>query len=630
MKYRKDINGLRAVAVIAVVLFHFNPEIMPGGFAGVDVFFVISGFLMTGIIVKGLLSNNFSVLGFYAARASRIIPALSFLCAVLLFLGYFFLTPLDLKELGNHVVSSLGFISNFIYWRESGYFDSASHTKWLLHTWSLSVEWQFYILYPIMLMVIKKVFGFNSIRYIVLVGTLIGFLFCVAASYKWATGSYYLLPTRAWEMMVGGVAYLYPFKLGERQKKVVEYLGLSMVVFSYIFHSKFNLWPGYLAAIPVVGAFLIIQAHRENSVFTGNRVFQAIGSWSYSVYLWHWPIVVAIYYFSADEIYVYGGIALSILLGCLSKKYIENIRFKDRNSDDFRSLKHQPYHIAIVIGAIGCVFYYSNGFLSYATPSYRNVVESIVSSPYRDTCHIGSYNKPSKACEYIGDQVSWATFGDSHTVEIAYVLAKKLSQENIGLKHFSFSGCKPSYEQVDSYSKCSKWYNEAVDYIISDSRIRNVVFNHRFTAMVLGGDANNYPVANTPDNIITSDVRSVIAQTDKLINLFASTKDNVYVFYPIPELPRDIAKLVGENYLTDQDILNIVGTDTKWYEARNNYFINHFDSTEYPDNVHFINPKDVFCDKDNCYAVKDGVALYFDDDHPSLAGAEKLINLMGL
>jgi peptidoglycan/LPS O-acetylase OafA/YrhL len=135
MQFRKDINGLRAIAVIAVVLFHFNAAWMPGGFAGVDVFFVISGFLMTGIIFKGLEQKSFSILKFYVARANRIVPALAVLCLALLVFGWFYLTPLDYRALGKHVGGSMVFLSNIMYWKEAGYFDTASHGKWLLHTW---------------------------------------------------------------------------------------------------------------------------------------------------------------------------------------------------------------------------------------------------------------------------------------------------------------------------------------------------------------------------------------------------------------------------------------------------------------------------------------------------------------
>ena len=280
-KFRADINGLRAFAVIAVVLFHFNPSWVPGGFAGVDVFFVISGFLMTGIIFRGLEQNNFSILKFYVARANRIIPALAVLCLVLLIMGWFYLTPVEYRGLGKHVASSVSFLSNFMYWAEAGYFDAASHEKWLLHTWSLSVEWQFYIIYPIILVLLTKIFSTKAIKSMLVIGTILGFIFCVIATYKWPNPSYYLLPTRAWEMMLGGIAYLYPLTLRDNKKKILELVGLALIIGSYFFISSENLWPGYLAVFPVLGSFLIIQAQRNDSFITGNIVFQKIGSWSY-------------------------------------------------------------------------------------------------------------------------------------------------------------------------------------------------------------------------------------------------------------------------------------------------------------------------------------------------------------
>ena len=298
LKFRKDVNGLRAIAVIAVMLFHFNASWMPGGFADVDVFFVISGFLMTGIIFRGIEQDNFSILAFYIARANRIIPALAFLCLALLVFGWFYLAPLDYKTLGKHVASSIGFLSNIVYWSESGYFTAASHGKWLLHTWSLSVEWQFYVMYPLVLIALRKFMSVKTIKKTVLLATVLGFIFCVIFTYKWPSPAYYLLPTRAWEMMVGGVAYLYPFTLQDKRKKLVEWSGIILVLSSYVLFTKDNPWPGYLAILPVLGSFLIIQAQRNDSLITGNVICQKLGAWSYSIYLWHWPLVVVIYYFS--------------------------------------------------------------------------------------------------------------------------------------------------------------------------------------------------------------------------------------------------------------------------------------------------------------------------------------------
>jgi peptidoglycan/LPS O-acetylase OafA/YrhL len=328
MVFRNDINGLRAFAVISVVLFHFNADWMPGGFAGVDVFFVISGFLMTGIIFKGIESDSFSIIRFYIARANRIVPALALLCVVLLFFGWFQLTPLDYGSLGYHIVSSLSFTSNIIYWKEAGYFDVASHDKWLLHTWSLSVEWQFYIIYPLVLVGFKKIFSIEKVKTFVLVGTVVGFVFCVFATYKWPEASYFLLPTRAWEMMFGGIAYLYPISMDNAKKKAVERLGLALIIGSYFLISKDNYWPGYLALLPVLGTFLIISAQRDDSLITGNFFLQKIGMWSYSIYLWHWPLVVAIYYYSLSYVFVFFALFLSFFLGFLSHRYVERIKFE--------------------------------------------------------------------------------------------------------------------------------------------------------------------------------------------------------------------------------------------------------------------------------------------------------------
>ncbi len=375
MKFRKDINGLRAIAVIAVVLFHFNPYWIPGGFAGVDVFFVISGFLMTSIIFRGIENNNLSILKFYVSRANRIIPALAALCLVLLVLGFFYLHPLDYKALGKHITSSMLFLSNVIYWKESGYFDAVSHEKWLLHTWSLSVEWQFYIIYPLVLVAMRKVMSVKNMKKTILFGMILGFIFCVIVTYWKPNPSYYLLPTRAWEMMMGGVAYIYPLTIQEKRKKFVEWLGLALITLSYFLISKNSAWPGYLAILPVTGAFLIIQSQRTDSLITCNFLFQKLGTWSYSIYLWHWPLVVTIYYFSLNEMYIYIGIGLSVLLGFISNTYIEKIKFRNDLSKRFNYLKFNTIYIAIFVSLFG-VFAFKNIALMYQIPT--NIVNGML------------------------------------------------------------------------------------------------------------------------------------------------------------------------------------------------------------------------------------------------------------
>lgn len=628
MKFRKDINGLRAIAVIAVMLFHFNASWMPGGFAGVDVFFVISGFLMTGMIFTGIEQKNFSILKFYVARANRIIPALAFLCLVLLIFGWFFLAPFEYKPLGKQIGSSMGFFSNIVYWKESGYFDASSHGKWLLHTWSLSTEWQFYIIYPLILVIMQKFISVKAIKKMVLIGTILGFIFCVIATYKWPNAAYYLLPTRAWEMMIGGVAYLYPYTLQEKRKKLLEWLGIALIISSYFLISKDNLWPGYLAIFPVLGSFFILQAQRDDSLLTSNVIFQKLGAWSYSIYLWHWPLVVTIFYFSLNEIFIYPGILLSVLLGFLSNKYIEKIKFKNNFDSLFHYLKCKPIYLALTVGIAGGITLIENGFMARLPIEYQHLIINAKPNPVRDKCHISEYHPPSLACEYFGENISWATFGDSHTVEIAYALAEKLKLNNVGLKQFSFSGCRPSYLESKDFSLCTEWYNETASYILNNKKIKNVVINHRFTSALIGGDANSYPDISTKGLLITDEMIRMTRHIDELIMIFAENKENVYVFYPIPELPKNINKLIDLAYKNDKSLVNVIGTSLQWYEERNQYIINHFNNAIFPNNVHLLNLKDVFCDQRNCFAVRDSIPLYIDSNHPSILGANRLIELI--
>ncbi|QBL08428.1 acyltransferase [Rheinheimera sp. D18] len=359
MHFRSDINGLRAIAVIAVLLFHFQPTWLPGGFAGVDVFFVISGYLMTAIIFNGLQQQKFSLIGFYVARANRIIPALAALCSVLLLLGYLYLTPIEFRTLGKHVASSIGFISNITYWLESGYFASASKEKWLLHTWSLSVEWQFYLIYPLVLSLLAYVFSLKILKRLVIAATLLGLAYSIITTRLWPEAAYFLFPARAWEMLIGGVAFLYPFTLKAQHKLPVEWLGLLLILSSYLLFSEHNPWPGYLALAPVVGTFLVIQAQRENSVVTNNIVLQKIGSSSYSIYLWHWPLVVLGYLFLPHYWFAI-GVPLSFIFGWLSYQYIESFRFK-KLVRVFDLYKAVPLYFAVSVALLGAVVFVTNG-----------------------------------------------------------------------------------------------------------------------------------------------------------------------------------------------------------------------------------------------------------------------------
>ncbi len=323
--FRHNINGLIAWAVTAVILYHFGIPGFGGWFAGVDIFFVISGFLMTRIIVDGLdgSRNPFSLVSFYLARARRIIPALLILCATLLTVGYFTLPAVDYRLLGSHIVASLGFFSNMKYLLEAGYFDTSSHDKWLLHTWSLSAEWQFYMVLPIALMVMWKIKPGRKAATLLL---LIAFIASLASSIILTPAkpsfAFYMLPTRAWEMLAGGLVSLLANKLllAPLHKKIIETLGFALIIGSITLLNTNDTWPGWHALIPVMGAVLVLIPAREGSLWTGNRIAQWLGSCSYSLYLWHWPIVVTLVYFARQDSVnaIAIGFILTLILGQLS------------------------------------------------------------------------------------------------------------------------------------------------------------------------------------------------------------------------------------------------------------------------------------------------------------------------
>lgn len=635
MKFRKDLNGLRAFAVIAVVLFHFNPSWISGGFAGVDVFFVISGFLMTGIIFRGIEQENFSILKFYVARANRIIPAMALLCLVLLVFGWFYLTPMEYRFLGKHAASSVGFVSNFIYWTEAGYFDAASHEKWLLHTWSLSVEWQFYIIYPLILVAMRKFLSIDLMKLILLAGTLLGFIFCAFASYKWPSASYYLLPARVWEMMIGGVAYLYPFSLQENKKKFVEWVGLALVIGSYFFVSADDPWPGYLALFPVMGSFLIIQAQRNDSVITGNIIFQKLGSWSYSIYLWHWPIVVIIYIFLLPDYYIYLGMALSILLGYLSYKYVEKIKFRNDFSNLLSYFKSKPIYIAGAIGVLGSLLFLKFDALTPVRLStdQMKIIKQQKGDPRHTACGAVK-DGVSPSCIYGDGPVKAIVVGDSHAQAQNVAIGNRASIVDGSILSLSLSGCpaiKGVY-QVDGYGRnpdynCGKMIANAIK--ISSEKYPNtpVIIINRVSGYFYGGNESRKEQLTAPINFVDKiytqrDYNYESNITSHMIDTVCDFSQNnpVYLVRPIPEV-----KLTVPAVMFRSSVLNNMKSVTLPYDEylqRQKTAFAMQDKAAYQCGAKILDPIPYLCDENFCHGDLNGTPLYADDDHLSNFGAE--------
>ena len=333
LKFRYDINALRAIAVIGVLLFHYKVPYVDGGFAGVDVFFVISGYLMSKIIINGLGRNDLSILDFYGRRFKRIVPALLVLVLAITLIGFFIYFPSSYKLNEQNAAASILFISNLVYWQSAGYFAESSDTNILLHTWSLSVEWQFYLIYPVILLLVSK-FIKNKTQYLYafIVVILVGYLTAIWYTTIDKDGSFFLLHSRAWEMLFGGLAFLCEdastnIKIGIR--RLIAIAGYLIIFSSFYFLNNTLAWPGQYTLIPVFAAFLIITANCNDLKVLKFGVLQGTGKISYSLYLWHWPVYVVAQYLglSLGITRVILLIAISLVLGYLSYKYVESSNF---------------------------------------------------------------------------------------------------------------------------------------------------------------------------------------------------------------------------------------------------------------------------------------------------------------
>lgn len=616
MKYREDINGLRALAVISVVLFHFDASWLPGGFSGVDVFFVISGFLMTGIIFNGLQVNNFSIVRFYVARANRIIPALCFLCFSLFILSWLFLTPLDFKIINKHIVSSLGFFSNILYWKEVGYFDANADEKWLLHTWSLSVEWQFYLLYPLIIVFLRKLISLKAIKLVILISAILGFFFAAVLTYLKPDPAYYLFPTRAWEMMFGGVAYLFPFSIREHKKRWLEVSGLILILSSYLFISKETPWPGYMALLPVLGTFFIIQAERKNSFLTSNSVFKYLGTWSYSIYLWHWPLVVGLNYFSLPRFFIYIAIPLSILLGYLSYKYIESIKFKSNSFYTPSLVKFKPINFALIGILLSSIGFYGTSYF-YNLPKF--IFDSVVISPAMNGNSQYTWklvNELNTKLEFKEVKYKVLTIGDSQSGDfINSLYSAGLSQDVDIVSRIVKMRCEVFYldkkELKESFKNNKNIKNGYVSESVCEQQIQRIkeskaVKNANIIIISMLWKDKNMPY------IIKS-----------IENIRNKNKNAIIYIVGGKSFNTAIPKLIYEAYLDDLDVEFLASQRV----ANNNeiklaYQAELFNQNKDRFDIRYIDLMESICTVKNCPLLVNNKPIYSDDTHFTKSGAQ--------
>jgi len=469
LEYRPDLDGLRAIAVLPVILFHLGFPYTPGGFVGVDVFFVLSGYLITRQIALELRENRFSLLDFYDRRMRRLLPALFAMLIGSTILALFVLLPRDLDAFGESLVAAVLSISNFYFWTESGYFAPAAETMPLLHTWSLAVEEQFYLLFPALMILVWRMGSANVWRTLALLA-LISFAAGVSAARTVPEAGFYLLPMRAWELLLGSLLALAPSfaPASLRQRDVAAGLGLLGIGAAVLTFDASTPFPGIAAALPSLGAAFVIWSGQPSSASAADVGVEPrplalrllalpplvfIGLISYSLYLWHWPLIVLAGQWSAAPL----SLTKTVLVVCAtfaiasaSWKFVEQPLRRGTSLWTTRGLRVRYSGVLVAILAlVGISLDIGGGFPWLQPRAVLAVVDDARDrSPLRERCHFEPSEQGrrtfAETCVFgSASDRRIVVLGDSHGAELSYALSEIAQEHHLHVRQITASGCPP-------------------------------------------------------------------------------------------------------------------------------------------------------------------------------------------
>ena len=650
LRYRTELDGLRAIAVFAVVFYHsklsvFGYEIFKGGFFGVDIFFVLSGFLITSIIFSDLKNDKFSIRDFFLRRAKRILPALIFILVITSIFAYKFLLPDSLVVYAKTLLSALFFVSNFYFFGEDTYASDSSEYKPLLHTWSLSVEWQFYLIFPFLCFYAFKHFKNDKWKFIVYL-----FIFSLLLARflsSWQPNfSFYLLPTRMWELLAGSLVAILLMENQINFKsyyyKVMPIIGLLLILISIVFIDDNILHPSFITIIPILGTCIIIYFSRKNDIATSllsAKPVIFIGAISYSIYLWHQPLFVfyRIKVGSIDNKISLMLTVCTVILAVISFYLIEK---------PFRKKQLAPWKWGMMLASVlilvmfSCMAIIKNGFADatgihlsplaqkmyqdFKVPEYRRLEGISKGRDYLsgNAVPICMNRDPLEACRF-GDQ-SWVVIGDSYAGSFEYALQTELARQGKGIVSLTYEQC--------SFVSDKLWFGTAPECSEINRRRWEVIkaFTDKKTFLIAANYAQ-FKDTKLVEGILGKDRTSEKVMPDKLvwesladnIDTLLSMGHRVVLVYPIPsartDVKRDYFRLLD---ISHGNVGKVYDKSTKGYNAAISLG-EKFDQYIKPNpNLIIIRPVNSICEGHNCLIINRNGGLYNQGSHLSNAGAK--------
>lgn len=631
--YRPDIDGLRALAVVSVIIFHFNSSLLPGGFAGVDIFFVISGYLITTNILKGVEAGSFSLLEFYRRRALRILPNLFFVVFVTLLAAHFIFQPKDYLELAYSALASILSVANiyFTYFLDTSYFAPGTNQQPLLHIWSLGVEEQFYLFWPLILLL-----AYKFIKNKKLIGWLAVLLCCASFIYAEAMiksnpmFAYYMLPTRAGELLIGGLLAFYLHKVSSSffqthwlSTKLLSWcsaiVGLALIAYSLWFIDENKSFPGINALPSTLGAALIILAGSGSkaesnliSRFLSTKPVVLIGLLSYSLYLWHWPLM-AFYRYMYGEIALTSGLvlfALMVIFSWIGYRYVE----KPMRALNWNVKRTFFVGVFPAVGAAAfavLLIHLSKGFGGYwFDDGYKSALAQVQPAPaaysYDYVCQgrvsDGALANPD--CIINGDsEPGILLWGDSNAAHYVGVLGSIAKEAGFSFRNIAHSSCPPFIEGADSFVDESRRAN----CIRSVEIVKRYV--NKYSVVVLGGQWSAYSSKNelffehlekTVDSLLLNGKQVVLlGRVPRFKNIDNECKaKELKKLFPVCPSQGD-GSTEGINSYLKSVALNRKG-------------------------VFYMDIDAVVCPAGICDNFMDGVNLYYDTGHLSMIGSWKI------